>query len=598
MGCVGSKNGMGGPAYKASHTGTYACSAEAMWKSLSQWEPDYLTKVDKPAGELKDVKGSGVGATRTVVAAGPDGTVAEWGEKVTAFDAEKMTYSYRVTSAVPFPIGVETFLWTCKVKSLGPNKCEATVGCVFDSEAPDAMMGMLPAMYACRAILAQFCAILLRRLLLYRYKTWADGAFDFAVKPRPATGATINIGYIVPNDDADRVQEVIGKHTAWMTGHYAGSTEKLISCYFTKAPLFKEPTDPAQGVTDKTIFTLNEEFTAPEMVAKHIETAKGNDYFPEFGEILGKYGVEGGVVQALGNVWFKLDAKRGGGDVIVKSEAPPIGAGAKTDGPAYSASHTGTYDVAAETMWKSLSQWNPAWLIQLGPADIKDVKGEGVGAVRSVVFPNPDGTSSTWGEEVTAFDNEKMSWSYKLTSDVPFPMDKETFVCTMSVRSLGPGKCEATIGCVYDSPAPEALGFVGGMYKSWADCCAESAAKKPKTGATINILYIVPKAKADEVQAVFQKHANWMTGHYAGSTEKLISCYFTKAPKFNDPTDPSKGESDDVIFTINEEFTGPEMVAAHIGAAKGNDYFPEFGKILHDYGKVVQPLGSIFFKIR
>ena len=172
MGCVGSKNGMGGPAYKASHTGTYACSAEAMWKSLSQWEPDYLTKVDKPAGELKDVKGSGVGATRTVVAAGPDGTVAEWGEKVTAFDAEKMTYSYRVTSAVPFPIGVETFLWTCKVKSLGPNKCEATVGCVFDSEAPDAMMGMLPAMYACRAILAQFCAILLRRLLLYRYKTW------------------------------------------------------------------------------------------------------------------------------------------------------------------------------------------------------------------------------------------------------------------------------------------------------------------------------------------------------------------------------------------------------------------------------------------
>ena len=53
-------------------------------------------------------------------------------------------------------------------------------------------------------------------------------------------------------------------------------------------------------------------------------------------------------------------------------------------GPAYSASHTGTYDVAAETMWKSLSQWNPAWLIQLGPADIKDVKGEGVGAVRTV----------------------------------------------------------------------------------------------------------------------------------------------------------------------------------------------------------------------
>ena len=70
--CMSSKTG--GPAYKASHTGKYECSAEAMWKSLSQWEPDYLTKVDTPAGEIKDVKGSGVGAVRTVMAAGPDGT--------------------------------------------------------------------------------------------------------------------------------------------------------------------------------------------------------------------------------------------------------------------------------------------------------------------------------------------------------------------------------------------------------------------------------------------------------------------------------------------------------------------------------------------
>ena len=63
-------------------------------------------------------------------------------------------------------------------------------------------------------------------------------------------------------------------------------------------------------------------------------------------------------------------------------------------------------------------------------------------------------------------------------------------------------------------------------------------------------------------------------------------------------TDPSKGESDDVIFTINEEFTGPDKVAAHIETAKGNDYFEEFGKVLHDYGKVVQPLGQVWFAIR
>ena len=39
-------------------------------------------------------------------------------------------------------------------------------------------------------------------------------------------------------------------------------------------------------------------------------------------------------------------------------------------------------------------------------------------------------------------------------------------------------------------------------------------------------------------------------------------------------------------------------MAAHIETAKGNDYFADFGKVLHDYGKVVQPLGQVWFAIR
>ena len=106
----------------------------------------------------------------------------------------------------------------------------------------------------------------------------------------------------------------------------------------------------------------------------------------------------------------------------------------------------------------------------------------------------------------------------------------------------------------------------------------------------------MPKDKADEVQATLTKHTEWMKGHYT-DTSALISCYFTKAPLFNVPTDPSQGESDNMIFTINEEFTGPEKVAEHIGTAKGNDYFPEFGKVLEEYGKVLQPLGQVWFKL-
>ena len=98
--------------------------------------------------------------------------------------------------------------------------------------------------------------------------------------------------------------------------------------------------------------------------------------------------------------------------------------------------------------------------------------------------------------------------------------------------------------------------------------------ERPATGATINITYVVPKDKAAEVEATFGKHSAWMSKFYADSTEHLISCYFTKAPEFKVPTDPSQGETDNIIFTINEEFTQGESVGRHIGTAKGNDYFP------------------------
>ena len=132
---------------------------------------------------------------------------------------------------------------------------------------------------------------------------------------------------------------------------------------------------------------------------------------------------------------------------------------------------------------------------------------------------------------------------------------------------------------------------------------AEAAEKpvtvgKPDTAATINIAYVVPKDKAEEVEACFMKHSAHMEKFYAGSVEHLISCYFTKAPQFVEPTDPSKGETDNMIFTINEEFATEASVPRHIENAKPNDYFPDFGKVLHDYGKVVQPMGSVYFKIR
>ena len=50
-------------------------------------------------------------------------------------------------------------------------------------------------------------------------------------------------------------------------------------------------------------------------------------------------------------------------------------------------------------------------------------------------------------------------------------------VCTLSVKSVGAGKCEASIGCVYDSKAPEQLPPMNEMYKSWIDKANEWANK-------------------------------------------------------------------------------------------------------------------------
>jgi len=117
----------------------------------------------------------------------------------------------------------------------------------------------------------------------------------------------------------------------------------------------------------------------------------------------------------------------------------------------------------------------------------------------------------------------------------------------------------------------------------------------------INLGYVVPKESAERVESIFKKHASWMEEFYSENNdgqEHLLNSYFTKAPEFVDPTDPSKGETGNIVFTINERFTSLESVQRHIENAMKNDYFEHFGNILHDYGKVISPGGMIYHSIR
>ena len=117
----------------------------------------------------------------------------------------------------------------------------------------------------------------------------------------------------------------------------------------------------------------------------------------------------------------------------------------------------------------------------------------------------------------------------------------------------------------------------------------------------INLGYVVADEKAEHVEGIFKKHAKWMNGFYSSKNNgesHLISAYFTKSPEFTDPTDPSKGTTGNTIFTINERFTSIESIQRHVENASKNDYFPDFAKILEDYGKVLSMGGSVYVSIR
>lgn len=64
-----------------------------------------------------------------------------------------------------------------------------------------------------------------------------------------------------------------------MNGFYSSENDgesHLISAYFTKSPEFTDPTDPLNGTTGNTIFTINERFTSIESIQRHLENASQN----------------------------------------------------------------------------------------------------------------------------------------------------------------------------------------------------------------------------------------------------------------------------------------------------------------------------------
>ena len=117
----------------------------------------------------------------------------------------------------------------------------------------------------------------------------------------------------------------------------------------------------------------------------------------------------------------------------------------------------------------------------------------------------------------------------------------------------------------------------------------------------INLGYVVPKDKADEVLELFKTHAAWMQEFYSDTNDGskyLISSFFTKADEFVNPADPSQGLTGNVVFTINERFTSMESDKRHEENAMKNDYFPKYREIMEKYGVARSLGGEIYHSIR
>jgi len=117
----------------------------------------------------------------------------------------------------------------------------------------------------------------------------------------------------------------------------------------------------------------------------------------------------------------------------------------------------------------------------------------------------------------------------------------------------------------------------------------------------INLGFVVPKKNHEEVENILKVHSDWMKVFYSDAnngSNYLLTAYFTKAVELKDPTNPSKGESGNILFTLNEKFTSIESLKRHNENVKKNDYFDKFNEIKKNYATFRSANGQLLNLIR
>ena len=111
---------------------------------------------------------------------------------------------------------------------------------------------------------------------------------------------------------------------------------------------------------------------------------------------------------------------------------------------------------------------------------------------------------------------------------------------------------------------------------------------KIKTGGVgFHVAFKVPNNKTQIMESFLDSHENFMreTHHTEGTVEPVVLCYAVlKSPEFNNPLDPSSGETGHTLYGITEIYNGPEGAQAHMVLGQERaEMFAELVKLTNEY---------------
>ncbi len=109
---------------------------------------------------------------------------------------------------------------------------------------------------------------------------------------------------------------------------------------------------------------------------------------------------------------------------------------------------------------------------------------------------------------------------------------------------------------------------------------------------SFGLTLVVPEANVEEVEAVIASHRKFVNETHSVDDDmstRLKSYSVIKMPQVNDPTDPSKGMTGNVIYILSEHYETPQGLARHMEAGNSWDGIGSVMEVIMKHGVAMGP---------